>query len=149
MLATTSRYQSEKLRELSKALSVVFSGEYVSRGKKKFDDLVEYARKKGHSRICIVSSDGIDFAIVNELGSWKWMDERIIVKNSKFVLSELEEGRELDGENSALVSKLFGFRTNEQSDENVVCNGSSLLFPADGSKLKLEVSYERQVQHND
>lgn len=148
MLVTTSRYPPVTLRELGRSISIVFSGEYISRGKKKFDDLIEYARRKGHSRVCILSSQGIDFSVVDELGNWEWIEDRVVLKSVRFS-KEMRSCSGLEGKDSGLVSRLFGFETNEKSENNVICNEGVILFPADGSIMKLEVSYERQMQHND
>ncbi len=149
MLATTSRYSSNELRELGKVFATVFSGKYVSRGKKTFEDIIEYARRNGHSRVCVISSNGIDFAIVGELGNWKWIDTRIVVKKSKIMLKGLEGCREIEGKDNKTVSELFGFEGNEQAEENMFCEDSVIRFPFNNPLLELEVSYEGQVQHND
>jgi hypothetical protein len=148
MLATTSRYSSKGLRDLSKSFAIVFSGEYISRGKKSFDELVSYARKKGHSRICVVSSDGVDFAIIDELGDWKWIDKRIKITRSRFDLKELSACSGLEGKDSKKLSELFGFEINEKAEENVVCEGNKICFPQKNPLLELEVNYETQMQHD-
>lgn len=75
---TTSRYAPKSIRNLAIALSGVFCGCYVSRGKKGISELAESARREGEERIFIVNGKKtIEIAEIDELGRWNWVDERV------------------------------------------------------------------------
>ena len=75
---TTSRYAPKAIRVLALALSNAFSGNYVSRGKKKLDELVEEARKNGEERIFLLDNKRtIGIINVDEIGKWDWLAEQV------------------------------------------------------------------------
>ena len=166
MLITTSRYCPKETRELSKAFAIVFSGAYVARGKKTIDELVEFARKKGHSRICVLMSGNfgvipnksetisMEFISVNELGRWSWIDSVICIIKHSFSSSGLCACSAIEGGDSKLLSELLDFEENEKAEGNAFAGNGKISFSNDsangalagGAFLDLEVKYESRVQ---
>jgi rRNA maturation protein Rpf1 len=77
---TTSRYASKETRKFAKELAKSSDSIYTSRGKKQIDALVEFARKKGEHRICVVLEKNkkpsrINFIEVKPDGRWIWLKE--------------------------------------------------------------------------
>ncbi len=99
---TTSRYASLKLRSLALLFSGLFSSNYVSRGKKTIDSMVESARRAGDERLFVLNekdeSQFIGAISINELGEWNWIADKIEVEYelSGNPLKYLENGDFLD-----------------------------------------------------
>jgi len=77
---TTSRYASEKSRNLALKLAKENKELFICRGKRTIASLVELARKKGEKKISIIEEeDGTPKKIavisVSELGNWEWSGE--------------------------------------------------------------------------
>lgn len=81
VLFTTSRYASKETVAFAKT-----KGEYLNRGKKTVDDLVNYARKKGEESIVLIEEKDkkpflMVFIEVSEDGKWKWTKKVQIDEN--------------------------------------------------------------------
>ncbi|MFH2105945.1 MAG: hypothetical protein ABII22_01685 [Candidatus Micrarchaeota archaeon] len=84
---TTSRYASKETRKFAKELAKSSDSAYASRGKKRIKSLVEFARKRGEHRICVVLERNkkpikISFIEVKPDGKWVWLPEEIEVNEA-------------------------------------------------------------------
>jgi len=144
MLITTSRYTEKDIRDLAKAIAVVFSGEYVARGKKTIDSLVNESRKKGHARICVVMPEQIVFIKVNELGQWSWVEESLSL--GKFDFSEgLCACRSLQGKDASKFAMLFDFEENENAEIDAKFENGNFVFETNSAYLKMEIEIKKET----
>ncbi|MFA6531225.1 MAG: hypothetical protein WCT31_05825 [Candidatus Micrarchaeia archaeon] len=139
MLATTSRYSPQALRDFAKAFAIAFGGAYVARGKKTIDSLVSEARKKGHSRICVAMPETIEFISVDELENWKWLDEVIVVKSKSFSAKGVFPCREITGSDSGKLIELLDFEPDEKAELEII---------AEAGKIKLIISDSDKSEGN-
>jgi hypothetical protein len=142
MLVTTNRYAPKELRELARGLAIVFAGAYVARGKKTVNGLVDEARKGGHSRICFVMLRRLEFAKVDELGGWSWMNPLHL---TAFKLTgELTTCESLEGDPK--LSELWDFELNEKGDGVASAKDGKLLFSSEAGSLELVYGHERKLR---
>jgi rRNA maturation protein Rpf1 len=101
-MITTSRYASEKTRRLALGMARRLGQAYVARGKKTVDALADLARKAGDAGISIIEERGgaperIAIIIVDELGRWRWAEERLLNSTEKGIDVEVsDEGQMRD-----------------------------------------------------
>lgn len=140
-IITTSRGASKKTLKLAKSLSLLIPDSiFERRGKKNIEKLVEIGRKKGHSRIVILSEEGgeparLSFISLDET-KWSWLPvefEILEFKVSKHLLpAETAYGKDE-------LAELFEFEP-EEGDVLIEEKRNKLMFKRDGKALlELEV----------
>ncbi len=95
-MITTSRYASESTRRLARMMAASRNDAYIARGKKTVDELAALARKRGDSRISVIEEEGgrperIAKIAVDELGQWRWLEERLLNSTEKDIGAEVSD----------------------------------------------------------
>ncbi len=96
LLATTSLSPSKGQRAIAKALALIFSGEYVARGKKAFGEIAKLALGKGYKAFAVVERKGVRlFALSPAGGRWEiWERARMVVEEPRVKLRPIYRERE-------------------------------------------------------
>lgn len=134
-LITTSRQAPSKMQGLAKKLSELIPGSlFEQRGKKTLEQLVRLARKSGHSRLIIITSESnclfsVQFIRLDE-EKWEWMQEVINIQ-------EFETGESMIVENLESTPELETLFEFESSPEgaSLTRKGNTLCFSKGTNKL--------------
>ena len=78
-VVTTSRYASLATRKSARELANAVKADYVARGKKTIQQLVEYAWKKGNDKLLVIEEKKDKAAIASAIaidhwGKWCWAE---------------------------------------------------------------------------
>jgi rRNA maturation protein Rpf1 len=139
MYITTSKNPSAETKDFSKKLCFFLGiyGKYENRGRKSIEDVIERAKKLGHSEILIVSEKDRKPSTISKIKiygkDWYWADE---IKFNKYVYKEKKGEKEKIGKEMFEVFVCKELKNLFELDEPMSDTYSKITFEVKNKKIK-------------